>query len=58
MAQEQWTAVDRYLTDLLAPPDPALTSALADGAAGGLHVGQSITSSVTMRCLPPYSCHP
>ena len=34
--QEQWTAVDGYLTDLLAPADPALTSALADGAAAGL----------------------
>lgn len=34
--QEQWTAVDDYLTDLLAPADPALTSALADGAAAGL----------------------
>ena len=34
--QEQWTAVDGYLTDLLAPADPALISALADGAAAGL----------------------
>ena len=24
MTQEQWTAVDRYITDLLVPPDPAL----------------------------------
>jgi predicted O-methyltransferase YrrM len=28
MAQEQWNAVDRYITDLLVPPDPALDEAL------------------------------
>jgi predicted O-methyltransferase YrrM len=27
-ANERWTAVDRYLTELLAPPDPALAAAL------------------------------
>jgi predicted O-methyltransferase YrrM len=36
MNQETWTAVDRYLTDLLGPPDPALDPALADSAAAGL----------------------
>ncbi len=36
MSQEQWTAVDRYLTDLLVPPDAALEAALADSAAAGL----------------------
>jgi predicted O-methyltransferase YrrM len=36
MTQEQWTAVDRYLTDLLVPPDPALTAALEASAAAGL----------------------
>ena len=36
MAQEQWTAVDRYLTDLLVPPDPALEVALQASAAAGL----------------------
>src|SRR5216683_7330532 len=36
MAQELWTAVDRYLTDLLVPPDPALDEALRDSAAAGL----------------------
>jgi predicted O-methyltransferase YrrM len=36
MSQEQWTAVDRYLTDLLAPPDPALDAALRTSAAAGL----------------------
>jgi predicted O-methyltransferase YrrM len=36
MAQDQWTAVDRYLCDLLVPPDPALDAALADSAAHGL----------------------
>jgi predicted O-methyltransferase YrrM len=36
MAQEQWTAVDRYITDLLVPPDPALDAALTDSAAAEL----------------------
>jgi predicted O-methyltransferase YrrM len=36
MTQEQWTAVDRYLTDLLVPPDPALDEALRASAAAGL----------------------
>jgi predicted O-methyltransferase YrrM len=34
--QEQWTAVDRYFTDLLVPPDAALDAALASSAAAGL----------------------
>jgi predicted O-methyltransferase YrrM len=36
MSQEQWTAVDRYLTDLLVAPDPALESALQASTAAGL----------------------
>ncbi len=36
MSQEQWTAVDRYFTDLLIPPDAALDAALADSIAAGL----------------------
>jgi predicted O-methyltransferase YrrM len=36
MGPDTWTDVDRYLTDLLMPPDPALTAALADSAAAGL----------------------
>ncbi len=36
MAQEQWTAVDRYFGDLLAPPDPALEETLQASAAAGL----------------------
>ncbi|MFG3345113.1 O-methyltransferase [Streptomyces sp. NPDC048018] len=32
----QWTTVDRYFTDLLAPADDALTAALADSTAAGL----------------------
>jgi predicted O-methyltransferase YrrM len=36
MSQELWTAVDRYLTDLFAPPDPALDAALASSTAAGL----------------------
>ncbi|MFF2507028.1 O-methyltransferase [Streptomyces sp. NPDC058067] len=34
--EEQWTAVDDYLTGLLAPADEALTAALADSEAAGL----------------------
>jgi predicted O-methyltransferase YrrM len=36
LSQERWTAVDRYLTDLLVPPDPALDAALEASAAAGL----------------------
>jgi predicted O-methyltransferase YrrM len=36
MRQEQWTAVDRYLTDQLAPADEALAAALAASEAAGL----------------------
>jgi predicted O-methyltransferase YrrM len=32
MTQSVWTAVDRYLADLLAPPDPALEAALENSA--------------------------
>ena len=36
MSQEQWTVVDRYLSDLLAPADPALQATLQTSAAAGL----------------------
>jgi predicted O-methyltransferase YrrM len=36
MTQEQWTAVDRYITDLLVPSDPALDAALEASTAAGL----------------------
>ncbi len=36
MSQAQWTAVDRYFTELLVPPDPALDAALAASDAAGL----------------------
>ncbi|WP_437491470.1 O-methyltransferase [Sorangium sp. So ce1014] len=36
MAQEQWSAVDRYITDLLVPSDAALDAALEASAAAGL----------------------
>jgi predicted O-methyltransferase YrrM len=36
MSIEQWSAVDRYITDLLLPADPTLDAALADSAAAGL----------------------
>ncbi|WP_329018084.1 O-methyltransferase [Streptomyces sp. NBC_00690] len=35
-AQERWEAVDRYLTDLLAPDDDALTTALTSSESAGL----------------------
>lgn len=36
MSQEQWTAVDHYITDLLVPGDAALEAALASIDAAGL----------------------
>jgi predicted O-methyltransferase YrrM len=36
MTQERWSAVDRYIADLLLPPDPALDAALEASAAAGL----------------------
>jgi len=36
MADPLWTDVDRYFEQLLIPPDPALTAALAANAAAGL----------------------
>ncbi|MDF5717679.1 MAG: O-methyltransferase [Rhizonema sp. NSF051] len=36
MSQEQWTAVDRYITDLLVPPDTVLDAALQACEAAGL----------------------
>ncbi|WP_433936206.1 O-methyltransferase [Sorangium cellulosum] len=36
MAQEQWSAVDRYITDLLVPADAALDGALETSAAADL----------------------
>ncbi|MFC8271151.1 O-methyltransferase [Streptomyces sp. NPDC057271] len=36
MNQDQWTAVDRYFTELLAPADEALAATLADSTAAGL----------------------
>jgi predicted O-methyltransferase YrrM len=36
MSQELWTAVDRYITDLLVPPDAALEKALQASADAGM----------------------
>src|SRR5580704_18389470 len=36
MSKDLWTAVDRYLTDLLVAPDAALDAALETSAAAGL----------------------
>ena len=36
MSPEQWTAVDRYISELFVPPDPALDEALRASAAAGL----------------------
>jgi predicted O-methyltransferase YrrM len=36
MNQEQWTAVDHYITDLFVPPDPALDGALRASEEAGL----------------------
>ena len=36
MSQDQWTAIDRYFSDLLLHPDPALDEALRCSAVAGL----------------------
>jgi predicted O-methyltransferase YrrM len=36
MPQDQWSAVDKYATDLLLPPDPVLDAALQAQAAAGM----------------------
>jgi predicted O-methyltransferase YrrM len=36
MGQDQWSAVDSYITDLFLPPDPVLEAALVSSAAAGL----------------------
>jgi predicted O-methyltransferase YrrM len=36
MNLEQWTAVDRYFSDVMVPPDPVLEEALAASSAAGL----------------------
>src|SRR4051812_28985891 len=36
MSQERWSAVDRYVADLLVPSDPALDAVVAANAAAGL----------------------
>lgn len=36
MNQEQWSAVDAYISDLFIPPDAALTAALENSATAGL----------------------
>jgi predicted O-methyltransferase YrrM len=36
MTEQTWIAVERYITDLLVPPDPALDGALAASDAAGL----------------------
>jgi len=35
-AEEDWAAVDRYITDMLVPPDPVLDAVLAASDAAGL----------------------
>ena len=36
MSQELWTAVDRFITDLLVPSDPILEAALQASADAGM----------------------
>ena len=40
MTEDRWTAVDRYLTDLLVPSDPALEDALGASEVAGLPQAQ------------------
>jgi predicted O-methyltransferase YrrM len=36
MSQERWSAVDRFIAEMIVPADPALDAALADSAAADL----------------------
>src|SRR5579863_1929972 len=36
MSQEIWTAVDRYISEIMVPPDPALEAALQNSADAGM----------------------
>jgi predicted O-methyltransferase YrrM len=36
VAQDQWAAVDRYISEMLVPSDPVLDAALRDSSAAGL----------------------
>lgn len=49
--QEQWTAVDRYLTDRLVPADPILDGALAASEAAGLPAIQVAPNQGKMLAL-------
>ena len=40
MSQDQWTQVDRYITDLLVPNDPILDAALQAATDAGLPPAQ------------------
>lgn len=51
MSQEQWTAVDRFITDKLVPADAALDAALAASTAAGLPAIQVSTAQGKMLQL-------
>lgn len=52
MTQDQWTAVDRYIADLLVPPDPVLDEVLrASDAADLPHMQVSATQGTLLKLL-------
>jgi predicted O-methyltransferase YrrM len=52
MNQDQWTAVDRYITDTLVPADPGLEQALVASNAAGLPAIQvSVAQGQLLRLL-------
>ena len=51
MSQTQWTDIDRYLTDHLLPPDPALDAAVAASGAAGLPAIQVAPNQGKLLCL-------
>jgi predicted O-methyltransferase YrrM len=53
VTQELWSAVDGYLAELFAPPEPALEAALADATAAGLPPHEvSPTQGKLLELLP------
>ena len=56
MSQEQWTAVDRYITDTLLSPDAALEVALKTSADAGLPSHDIASSRTRFTCDNCLSC--
>src|SRR5687768_15003104 len=51
MTAERWTAVERYFTDLLVPPDAALDAVLEESAVAGLPSHHVSSMQGKLLCL-------